>query len=86
MMTRQNTYHRNSLQRNSKRRNTGSAGEGEQGITNLEKHVKIKSEAIREQVDEVRKRLHGTDLKNAPESDNDFERGLLDSKIKASET
>ena len=66
------------------RRNTGSAGEGEQGITNLEKHVKIKSEAIREQVDEVRKRLHGTDLKNAPESDNDFERGLLDSKIKAS--
>ncbi len=54
------------------------------GKTNLEKHVKIKKEAIKDKADEVRKRLHGTDLKNAPESDSDLDRGLLDSKIRTS--
>ena len=54
------------------------------GKTNLEKHVKIKKEAIKDKADEVRKRLHGTDFKNAPESDSDLDRGLLDSKIRTS--
>lgn len=54
------------------------------GGEKLEKHVKIKSDAIKEQVDKVRKRLHGSDFTQTPKSSSGSESKLLDSKIKTS--
>lgn len=61
-----------------------STDEPQRGGGGLQKHLKIKSDAIREQADEVRNRLHGNDFKNTPKSENSFENSLLDSKVAAS--
>ncbi|WP_394525705.1 M6 family metalloprotease domain-containing protein [Lacrimispora sp. JR3] len=55
-----------------------------QDKNNLEKHLKIKKEAIIEKSDKVRKRLHGWDFKNTPDSKNQNSTGLLDLKLKSS--
>ncbi|WP_077609196.1 M6 family metalloprotease domain-containing protein [Clostridium sp. Marseille-P2415] len=64
--------------------NIDSIDETDHVKNNLEKHLKIKNEAIKEKADTVRKRLHALDFKNTPEAKNRDSNGLLDSKIKAS--
>lgn len=65
-------------------KNINSIDQADPEINNLEKHLKIKNEAIIEKSDEVRKRLHGWDFKNTPDSEKRNTNGLLDSKIEAS--
>ncbi len=50
----------------------------------LDKHLKIKTDAIKKKSDEVRERLHGMDFKNTPDGKYSNSNGLLDSKITAS--
>jgi M6 family metalloprotease-like protein len=69
---------------NDNRKSINSIDQVDQGKSGLEKHLKIKNEAVQEKADEVRKRLHGTDFKNTPQSNYENSNGLLDSKIKAS--
>lgn len=69
------TYDTNSSQRSS---------EPQRGGGGLEKHLKIKNDAVKEKAEEVRKRLHGTDFKNTPNFEDGNSNGLLDSKLAAS--
>lgn len=66
------------------RRTVNSIDQVDQRNNRLEKHLKIKNEAVKKKADEVRKRLHGSDFKNTPQSNSQNSNGLLDSKIKAS--
>jgi len=69
---------------------TSSADTNNNAKNTLQKHIKIKKEAIKNQADVVRTKLHGSDFTKASalkNSENNINtNGLLDSKISASGT
>ena len=48
------------------RRTVNSIDQVDQRNNRLEKHLKIKNEAVKKKADEVRKRLHGSDFRTLP--------------------